>query len=230
MLNEIGMAKSCQIKIDCTSLFNELLILKLIKVETGAQHQILFFIIKDFHGKFHHSIRQRLLKFHYLYRLLTIQEINSNNPRHNILEIYIILFILIEQNINHASWIIRIFNEIFGMLFLCSFNMVACRWRRQHLSFWMFTIFHYERSFHTPSQMAFYMAVHEPHSCNKNIPTLHLNCNIQKNYNLYIFFPLLPFPSSWCRSCHIVTKIEGKNINYIPIILTLGKSAYFNFK
>ena len=116
------------------------------------------------------------------------------------------------------------------MLFLCSFNMVACRWRRQHLSFWMFTIFHYERSFHTPSQMAFYMAVHEPHSCNKNIPTLHLNCNIQKNYNLYIFFPLLPFPSSWCRSCYIVTKIEGKNINYIPIILTLGKSAYFNFK
>ena len=66
MLNEIGMAKSCQIKIDCTSLFNELLILKLIKVETGTQQQILFFIIKDFHGKFHRSIRQRLFKFHYL--------------------------------------------------------------------------------------------------------------------------------------------------------------------
>ena len=78
--------------------------------------------------------------------------------------------------------------------------------------------------------MAFYMAVHEPHSCNENIPTLHLNCNIKKNYNLYFFFPFLPFPSSWHRSCHIVTKIEGKNINYIPIILTLGKSAYFNLK
>ena len=32
------------------------------------------------------------------------------------------------------------------------------------------------------------------------------------------------------RSCDIVTKIEGKNINYILIILTLGKSAYFNLK
>ena len=85
MLNEIGMAKSCQIKIDCTSLFNELLILKLIKVETGTQHQILFFIIKDFGGKFHHSISEILLKFHYLYRLLTIQEIDVSNPRHNIL-------------------------------------------------------------------------------------------------------------------------------------------------
>ena len=26
-----------------------------------------------------------------------------------------------------------------------------------------------------------------------------------------------PFPLSWCRSCDIVIKIEGKNINYIPI-------------
>ena len=32
------------------------------------------------------------------------------------------------------------------------------------------------------------------------------------------------------RSCDIVTKIEGKKINYIPIILTLGKSVYFNLK
>ena len=56
-------------------------------------------------------------------------------------------------------------------------------WRRQHLSFWVFTIFHYERSSHAPSHMAFYMAVHEPHSCNReNIPTLHLTyCNIKKN-------------------------------------------------
>ena len=42
MLNGMGMAKSCQIKIDCTGVFNELFILKLIKVETGTQHQILF--------------------------------------------------------------------------------------------------------------------------------------------------------------------------------------------
>ena len=42
MLNGMGMAKSCQIMIDCTGLFNELFILKLIKVETGTQHQILF--------------------------------------------------------------------------------------------------------------------------------------------------------------------------------------------
>ena len=53
------------------------------------------FIIKDFHGKFHHSISQRLVKFHYPYRLLTIQEIDINNPRHNILQLYIIL---IEDN------------------------------------------------------------------------------------------------------------------------------------
>ena len=54
------------------------------------------------------------------------------------------------------------------------------------MSFRVFTIFHYERSFHAPSQMAFYMAVHEPHSCNReNIPTLHLiYCNIKKNYFL----------------------------------------------
>ena len=59
-------------------------------------------------------------------------------------------------------------------------------WRRQHLSFWVFTIFHYERCFHAPTQMAFCMAVHEPHSCNReNIPTLHLTyCNIKKNYFL----------------------------------------------
>ena len=54
------------------------------------------------------------------------------------------------------------------------------------MSFWVFTIFHYERSVHAPSLMAFYMAVHEPHSCNReNIPTLHLTyCNIKKNYFL----------------------------------------------
>ena len=55
------------------------------------------FIIKDFHGKFHHSISQRLVKFHYLHRLLTIQEIDINNPKHNILQLYIILFIVIEE-------------------------------------------------------------------------------------------------------------------------------------
>ena len=34
--------------------------------------------------------------------------------------------------------------------------------------------------------MAFYMAVHEPHPCNReNIPTLNLiYCNIKKNYSL----------------------------------------------
>ena len=41
---------------------------------------------------------------------------------------------------------------------------------------------------------------------------------------------LFPFPLSWCKSCDIVIKIEGKNINYIPIILTLGKGTYFNLK
>ena len=55
------------------------------QIKTGTQHQILFFIIKDFGGKFHHSISEILLKFHYLYRLLTIQEIDVSNPRHNIL-------------------------------------------------------------------------------------------------------------------------------------------------
>ena len=56
-----------------------------------------FSIIKDFHGKFHHSISQRLVKFHYLYKLLTIQEIDINNPKHNILQLYIIIFIVIEK-------------------------------------------------------------------------------------------------------------------------------------
>ena len=51
------------------------------QIKTGTQHQILFFIIKDFGGKFHRSISQRLFKFYYLYRLLTIQEIDVNNPK-----------------------------------------------------------------------------------------------------------------------------------------------------
>ena len=37
------------------------------------------------------------------------------------------------------------------------------------------------------------------------------------------FFPF-PFTLSWCRFCDIVTKIESKNINYLQIILTLGKA------
>ena len=80
MLNEMGMTKYSQIKdISIVDTSNSL------------------FIIKDFHGKFHHSISQRLVKFHYLYRLLTIQEIDINNPKHNILQLYIILFIVIEE-------------------------------------------------------------------------------------------------------------------------------------
>ena len=91
MLNEMGMTKYSQIKdISIVDTSNSL------------------FIIKDFHGKFHHSISQRLVKFHhsisqrlvkfhYPYRLLTIQEIDINNPKHNILQLYIILFIVIEE-------------------------------------------------------------------------------------------------------------------------------------
>ena len=44
------------------------------------------------------------------------------------------------------------------------------------------------------------------------------------------FYFLFLFSLSWCRSCDIVIKIEGKNINYMPIILTLGKNVYFNLK
>ena len=59
--------------------------------------------------KFNHSISQRLVKFHYFYRLLTIQEIDINNPKHNILQLYIILFIVIEEEyqlsqIENKSW------------------------------------------------------------------------------------------------------------------------------
>ena len=80
MLNEMGMTKYSQIKyISIVDTSNSL------------------FIIKNFHGKFHHNISQRLVKFHYLYRLLTIQEIDINNPKHNILQLYIILFIVIEE-------------------------------------------------------------------------------------------------------------------------------------
>ena len=78
MLNEMGMTKYSQIKdISIVDTSNSL------------------FIIKNFHGKFHHNISQRLVKFHYLYRLLTIQEIEINNHRYNILQLYIIL---IEDN------------------------------------------------------------------------------------------------------------------------------------
>ena len=48
--------------------------------------------------------------------------------------------------------------------------------------------------------------------------------------DFYFFFIFFPFPLSWCRSCDIVTKIGGKNINFISIILNLEKNAYFNLK
>ena len=114
MLNEMGMIKYSQIKY-------------IYIVDTSNS----LFIIKDFHGKFHHSISQRLFNPRNWH----------NNPRHNILQLYIILFILIEQKINHESWIIWIFNEIFGMLFICNFNMVACQ--MEEAAFELLGVYHF---------------------------------------------------------------------------------------
>ena len=44
------------------------------------------------------------------------------------------------------------------------------------------------------------------------------------------FLFLFPLPLSWGRCRDIVNKIEGKNINYMSIILNLEKRVYFNLK
>ena len=70
----------------------------------------------------------KIILQHYLCRLLTIQEIDKlyNNPN-TVFYNFTIFYNFFEQKINNEIWIMKTINEIFGMLILRSFNMVACR-------------------------------------------------------------------------------------------------------